>query len=125
MSISRIRTVLLIDDSKVSRMFARDFIQDQHPTWLVVEAATGEEGLQLLDTITPDLVILDVNMPGIGGMATASLLRGRMPDLPICMLTANIQSATRIRAAGLEVGFAEKPVTRDRIASIIAFLERG
>ncbi|WP_342114766.1 response regulator [Pseudoduganella sp. OTU4001] len=125
MNDSSTRTIMLIDDSKVSRMFARDFIQQLHPAWRIVEAGTGEEGLQMLDSVAPDLVILDVNMPGIGGLATASLMRGQQPSLPICILTANIQSATRLRAEGLDVDFAEKPVTRERIAGILALLERG
>lgn len=117
------KTVLLIDDSKVSRMFAREYILECQPTWHVLEAASGEEGLALLAGRRVDIVILDVNMPGIGGMATAAQMRGRSPALPICILTANIQEATRERARGLDVDFAEKPVTRERILHILARLE--
>ncbi len=117
------KTILIVDDSRVSRMMARQYINSLHADWRVEEASTGEEALERVRSVTPDLVLMDVNMPGMGGMAAAEQLRQQLPATPISLLTANVQSATRERAAQLGIGFMEKPITESRIAQLIATLE--
>jgi CheY-like chemotaxis protein len=118
-----VKTVLVVDDSRVSRMLSRQFILAKHPDWKIEEASTGEEALQKVDTFTPDLVILDVNMPGMGGFASAEKLREKCPAVRISLLTANVQDAARNRATALNVEFAEKPITEARISQIIRVIE--
>jgi len=117
------KTVLIVDDSRVSRMMARQYIGGLHADWTVVEAATGEESLLKAREVAPDLVLMDVNMPGMGGIAAAELLRQEFPAMPISLLTANVQTATRERAAAMGVGFVEKPITEARIALLLSPLE--
>ena len=114
------KTVLIVDDSRVSRMMARQYILHLQPGWTVVEAATGEESLDQARAVRPDLVLMDVNMPGMGGIAAAEQLRRESSTLPISLLTANVQSATRERAEALGLGFMEKPITEARIAQLLA-----
>lgn len=116
-------TILVVDDSRVSRLMARQYILGKHADWIVEEAGTGEDAIERLKTLTPDLVLMDVNMPGMGGIAAAEQLRKLRPTLRISLLTANVQSATRERAAELGVGFMEKPITEARIAELVAVLE--
>lgn len=116
-------TILIVDDSRVSRLMARQYILAQHADWIVEEAGTGEEALERMATLAPALVLMDVNMPGMGGIAAAEQLRRLHPDLPISLLTANVQSATRARAAEIGVGFMEKPITAERIAQLLSVLE--
>ena len=116
-------TILVVDDSRVSRLMARQYILGRHADWIVEEAGTGEDAIERLKTLTPDLVLMDVNMPGMGGIAAAEQLRKLRPTLRISLLTANVQSATRERAAELGVGFMEKPITEARIAELVAVLE--
>lgn len=113
-------SVLIVDDSKVSRLLSRQFILSKRPDWNVLEAASGEEALEKLRDLVPELVLLDVNMPGMGGFAAAEKIRSAYPQTRITLLTANVQDATRDRAAALGIGFAEKPVTESRIEQIIA-----
>lgn len=113
------KTVLLVDDSRVARMMTRKVIESQRPGWMVVEAATGEEALAALAAARPDFVVLDVNMPGIGGMETARRMRALAPGLPITLLTANIQDPVRHQAEELGVGFLNKPLHEDQL---LAFL---
>ncbi len=117
------KTILIIDDSRVWQLFARQYILELHPDWLVAQADCGEDALSMLETLVVDLVLLDVNMPGIGGLATAARLRERHPAVPVCIISANVQGATRARALALGVGFAAKPMTQERIAQIIAVIE--
>ena len=125
MSDAKMITILVVDDSRVSRMLSRQYILSIHPEWTVEEATTGEEAIQKLDTITPDLILLDVNMPGMGGFAAVAKLREKCPGIPISLLTANVQDATRNKANELGVDFAEKPITEARIQQIIAVLENA
>jgi CheY-like chemotaxis protein len=104
-------------------MMARQYINGLHADWRVEEAGTGEEALERVRSVTPDLILMDVNMPGMGGIAAAEQLRQLLPATPISLLTANVQTATRERAAQLGIGFMEKPITENRIAQLIATLE--
>ena len=117
------KTVLVVDDSRVSRLMARQFILSKQPAWNVIEAATGEDALDKADGISPVLILIDVNMPGMGGMAAAEQLRARCPGTHISLVTANVQNATRKRANELGIGFMEKPITEARIHSLIKALD--
>jgi CheY-like chemotaxis protein len=117
------QTVLIVDDSRVSRLMARQYILSMHADWVIEEASTGEEALEKVKTFTPKLVVMDVNMPGMGGLATAEQMRKLLPTAHISLLTANVQTATRNRATELGIGFMEKPITEARIAQLIAPLE--
>jgi CheY-like chemotaxis protein len=120
MSNAKTTTILVVDDSKVSRMLSRSFILHTHPDWIVEEAITGEDAITKLDTISPDLILLDVNMLGMGGMAAIVKLREISPSVRICLMTANVQDATREKAHNLNVQFAEKPITQARIDHVMA-----
>ncbi len=117
------KTILVVDDSRVSRMLSRQFILYNHPSYVVEEAGTGEEAIDKLPAVKPDLILLDVNMPGMGGLAAISKLREIQPGVPICLMTANVQEATREKAHSMHVHFAEKPITQARIDSVLANLE--
>ncbi|MRX08217.1 response regulator [Pseudoduganella sp. FT25W] len=117
------KTVLIVDDSRVSRMMARQYIASLHADWIIEEAGTGEESLLKARHTTPDLILMDVNMPGMGGIAAAEQLRQEFPAVPISLLTANVQTATRERAIAMGIGFVEKPITEARIAQLLATLK--
>lgn len=123
MSDTKTASILIVDDSRVSRMLSRQFILGGHPNWRIEEAGSGEEAVMKLDTFTPDLILLDINMPGMGGLAAVEKLREKCPAVRISLLTANVQDATRVKAKALGVGFAEKPITEACINQIIAVLE--
>ncbi|MET3133766.1 two-component system chemotaxis response regulator CheY [Oxalobacteraceae bacterium GrIS 1.11] len=116
------KTVLVVDDSRVSRLMERQFILSKHPDWIVEEAATGEEALAKAQSLSPALILIDVNMPGMGGVAAAEQLRLLCPEAHISLVTANVQNATRNRAVELGIGFLEKPITEARIHQYIATL---
>ncbi|CAN7172065.1 response regulator [Pseudoduganella sp. LjRoot289] len=117
------KQILIVDDSRVSRLMARQYILSLHANWIVEEASSGEEALQKIETFIPALILIDVNMPGMGGVAAAQQLRQRLPHAHISLLTANVQTATRNSAAEIGVGFMEKPITEARISQLIAPLE--
>jgi CheY-like chemotaxis protein len=117
------KKILIVDDSRVSRLLSRQIILSMHADWIIEEAPTGEDAIAKLDTFSPDLILLDVNMPGMGGFAAAEKIREKNRSAIITLLTANVQDATRARASAAGVNFAEKPITEERIGQIISVLE--
>ena len=104
-------------------MLSRQFLLQKRPQWKIAEAASGEEAIGTLDSVTPDLVLLDLNMPGMGGLAAVTGLQAKCPGIRITLLTANVQDAIRDKAKAMGIGFAEKPITEARIDQIIASFE--
>ena len=95
-------TVLTIEDQPDIRRLIRMTLEFKG--FKVLEAGNGEEGLALAQTGRPDLVLLDVLMPGIGGLSAAKRLRAdpALHNIPIVMLSA-LGSASDIDA-GLDTG---------------------
>lgn len=119
---SQPRTILVVDDSRVSRMMISAIVREARPNWTIVEAADGEQAMAAAGSSAPDLAVLDFNMPGIDGLDLAEKLHAKLPGLRISLLTANVQEATRKRAAAAGVEFTGKPITEEKILKILATL---
>ena len=92
--------ILLVEDEDSIRGFLK--INLERNNFQVIEAGSGEEGLELASIEKPDLAILDVMLPGIDGFQVCNELRNRYKDMGIVMLTAKGQDIDRIM--GLEYG---------------------
>jgi two-component system chemotaxis response regulator CheY len=106
-----IKKLLIVDDSKVSRMRIRAFFASSCPSWRIEEAGSGDEAIATAAQSQPDFVTMDVNMPGISGFETAERLMAAHPGIRIVMLTANIQESSRRQATSLHLNFVAKPAT--------------
>src|ERR1044071_4578425 len=91
-------TVLIVDDSRLSRMMIRTFITNARPDWTIVEASNAQEALEKTAALTVDAMTLDLNMPGMDGLSLATRFKAKYPKALITLLTANIQSGVRQRA---------------------------
>lgn len=79
--------VLLVDDHELIRIGIKRLLQDVAGIKVIGEASTGEEAIKLAKELIPDVVLMDVQMPGIGGLeATRKLIRHN-PDIKILALT--------------------------------------
>lgn len=103
--------LLVVDDSRVSRMIIKTKVASLQPDWVIFEAASGDEAVAMAPEVKPDFVTMDVNMPGMSGFDAAARLQALVPKARIAVLTANIQESSRERAAQLGVKFVPKPVT--------------
>lgn len=92
--------VLLVEDEIAIRKFTK--INIEKAGFEVIEAGTGEKGVELALVLKPDVVILDVMLPGMNGFEVCSILRNEIPNLGIIMLTAKTQEVDKI--LGLEQG---------------------
>ena len=81
-STSRIR-ILLVDDHIVVRAGYRRFLEQEPDCQVIAEASSGEEAYQVLQAIEPDVVILDLSMPGQGGLSVLRRMKLRWPLLPV------------------------------------------
>jgi DNA-binding response OmpR family regulator len=117
------RTVLVVEDDADIRMLLREILEREG--FEVLEAGDGRDGLRRLYASRPDLIILDVAMPGLDGWATLERIR-ELSDLPVLMLTASVGEMEKVR--GLRGGADEyltKPFGRQELlARIEALLRR-
>jgi DNA-binding response OmpR family regulator len=115
--------ILLVEDDEHIRASLRLVFEGEGHT--VVEAESGEEALEALDRRSPDLVIIDVMLPGIDGFELCRQIR-RSSNLPVLMLTALADSHDVV--AGLEAGaddYVTKPaVPKELTARVRALLRR-
>jgi CheY-like chemotaxis protein len=80
--------VLAVDDSETFLQVADSVVSGTTGLRLVGTAASGEEALKLLPHLQPDLVLLDVHMPGIGGIETASIIGRDSPQTVVVLVSA-------------------------------------
>jgi two-component system, chemotaxis family, chemotaxis protein CheY len=116
-------SLLIVDDSRMSRMMLNRLIADLRPDWRITEAASGNEALEMIERDPPTLVSLDVNMPGMSGLETAGRIRLHNPDIRVVICTANIQDYVRQAAEKAGVHFVSKPITPESVARMVAFFE--
>jgi two-component system, OmpR family, response regulator MprA len=118
------RVLIVDDDAGVRRMLARSLVAEGYE---VSVAADGGGALVEIERSAPDLILLDVTMPGIDGLGVARRVRGKGDPVPILLLTARDGVADRV--TGLDAGaddYLVKPFATDELlARVRALLRRG
>jgi len=102
--------VLLTDDHELVRTGIRRLLEDSKQVKIVGEAECGEDSLQLAQSLNPDVILMDVNMPGIGGVETCRRILQRNPKQKIIVLTVHNEQTFPKRL--LEIG-AKGYLTKD------------
>lgn len=115
--------ILVVDDeTRIARMIRMNL---EHDGYEVIEAYSGQQALDMVRSRMPNLVILDVMMPGLDGYETLQILR-EISQVPVIMLTAKGEEEDRIR--GLELGaddYVTKPFSpRELMSRVKAVLRR-
>lgn len=112
--------ILVVDDSRVARMSLRRQLAEIVPDGSIVEAGSYDDALVQIETHTPQLALIDFNMPGHDGLELAHVLKERLPHLRMALVTANIQDAVSRRAAEMGVAFVAKPASLAQLQAFIA-----
>jgi two-component system, chemotaxis family, chemotaxis protein CheY len=81
------KCILIADDSKTIRTLIRAFIENRAGFEVCGEAVDGADAIEKAKELKPDLIILDLAMPRMNGAAAASVLKRRMPKIPIILFT--------------------------------------
>jgi two-component system cell cycle response regulator DivK len=116
--------ILIIEDNERNLKLVRDVLQ--YNGFRTVEAHTAEDGLVLANARPPDLVLLDLQLPGLDGIEAFRQLRGSPPTatIPVVAITAFAMKDDRERVlrAGFD-GYLEKPISvRELAGQVRAFL---
>src|SRR5437764_3777057 len=118
------KTVLVVDDEPQIVQLVRDYLEDGG--FEVLTAADGSSALRLASTQRPDLIILDLGLPGVDGLDVTRALR-REGQVPIIILTARADESDKL--VGLELGaddYVTKPFSpKELVARVRAVLRRA
>jgi two-component system cell cycle response regulator DivK len=119
-------TILYVEDNPDNRMLVRRILTAEN--YKLLEATNAVQAINLLETTTPDLILMDINMPDMDGYTLTTRIRS-MPGLeriPILALTANVMRGDKEKTleAGCD-GYIQKPLDVDQlIREIEKFLAR-
>lgn len=117
--------VLLVDDHPVVRQGLRRMLELEVDMEVVGEAASGEEALHQIRTVSPDIVVLDIRMPGMGGVETIRQIKEHHPEANAIVLTLyGDQYLAQAIEAGA-VGYLIKDVGNDELIQAIRAVHRG
>lgn len=115
--------VLLVEDEESIRKFVK--INLEREGYIIFEAGSGEDGIEIARREKPDIVVLDIMLPGIDGFEVCKTLRGEFPSLGIIMLTAKAEDYDKIM--GLQYGtddYLTKPFNPTELTLRIKSIER-
>ena len=119
-------TVILVDDHDVVRTGLRAFLNTQEDVKVVAEARNGQEALLRADEMKPDLVIMDITMPGMDGLEATRQLKARSPECLVLALTVHEdkQYFMEMLAAGAS-GYITKQAAADDLVAAIRAVASG
>ncbi len=117
-------TLMVVDDSPFASKQIKDIVEENGYE-VIGYAKDGEEGIRMYEELHPDMVILDIIMPGIDGLETAQILQEKDPDVTILMLSSLCDSGTleEVRAIGVKY-LIPKPWEDDVLLATLEILKR-
>ena len=118
--------VMLVDDHAVVRMGFKLLLQGAEDIEVVAEAESGEEAIKLYPEIKPDVVVMDISMPGIGGLEAVTRLLAKDPAAKVLILSAHEDSShpKRLLKAGA-VGYLSKRSAAEELIQAIHQVATG
>lgn len=111
--------VLIVDDDIMIRSLLKVILRSEN--WdLVGEAIDGEQAVAMCKALDPDIVCLDVMMPGISGVDTLKVMRKECPEVRVVMITSDASTATVREAVSFgAMGYIIKPFNAKRVADAL------
>lgn len=113
--------ILIVDDSQTIRKSLRDILE-KHNYTIVGEAGSGTEAIKLFTSLSPDMVMLDIIMPQLGGVETLRMLRSLNKNVKIIMVSA-LDSLDRVKEC-LKAGANHYILKPFEEAKVIAVIEK-
>ncbi len=117
------KKILVVDDSRLSRMIIKTLLSDKRPDWEIKDVANADEALKLVEQESFDGVTLDVNMPGKDGLTLGKELREKLPQAALIIITANIQDSVRDTALEYGLNFITKPLNEEKFQPVFGMIE--
>lgn len=117
-------TIMVVDDSPFASKQIKDIVEENGYE-VIGYAKNGEEGVRMYDELKPDIVILDIIMPGIDGLETAQILMKNNPKVKILMLSSLCDSGTLEEVKGIGLKFLiPKPWEDDVLLATLELLKK-
>jgi two-component system chemotaxis response regulator CheY len=113
------KTLLIVDDSAVSRMMMKSILGKKVPDWTLLDVGSSKAALDLCETASVDCFSIDLNMPEPDGFQLIELLKPKFPAQKIVLLTANVQDSTHQKAKELGVACINKPITEESMDQLL------
>jgi DNA-binding NarL/FixJ family response regulator len=118
--------VLLADDHSIVRAGLRRIIEDSADMEVAAEASDGREAIHLVQETAPDILVVDLSMPGLDGLEVIARLHGLFPKLPILVLTMHEEEQYVIRAFGAgAMGYITKRSAPEQLVAAIRKVHAG
>ena len=118
------KNILVVDDSPFASKQIQDLVEENGYE-VIGYAKNGEEGIRMYEDLHPDIVVMDIIMPGIDGLETAEILLKRDPDATILMLSSLCDSGTleEVKSIGLKY-LIPKPWEDDVLLATLEMLKK-
>jgi CheY-like chemotaxis protein len=111
-------TVLIVDDAAFSRRMLRKYVEAEGCH--VLEAADGQQALEMVQQHRPDCILTDLLMPDVDGFQLLQLLRDQGWVVPVVIISADIQDSSRQRSAELgATEFINKPIKEAEVRQVV------
>jgi NarL family two-component system response regulator LiaR len=118
--------VLIVDDHGVVRRGLAAYLKHQRDLKLVGEARDGQEALQVCEQVQPDVIVMDLVMPKLGGVAATRLIRKRWPEMQVVALTSfKEKELVRDALEAGAIGYLLKNASGDDLANAIRAAHAG
>ena len=114
--------ILVADDHKLIRQGIKNFLEVQGEFDVSAEAETGEEAISTAEKIKPDIIIMDLNMPRMGGVEFMEIVKtdDALKRIPVIILTTSKAEQDRVKTFNLGLaGYIIKPVDHDNFIEMM------
>ena len=117
--------VLLVEDNRIYREAFKANLGERFPTMLIEEAENGDEALRKVSVAPPDLIFMDINLPGANGLQLTQKIKEDFPSVHIVLLTGN--DLPEYRQAGIQNGadgfFVKESLKWDEVEALAKSIE--
>lgn len=118
--------VLIVDDHPVFRQGLRDVLETDPKLTIIGEAADGEVALELVQEISPDVILMDINLPTMNGLQVTRKIKGQFPQIRIIMITGydDVEQVFHALRSGASA-YCPKDITPEALIDIIHTVKAG
>lgn len=112
--------VLIVEDSTLFRQLFRETLHDQFPLIDIYEAIDGEEALRKIDTLSPNLIFMDIKLPGENGLELTKKVKARYPNMIVIILTGyDLPEYREVSSQYADYFFSKDSATTENIFALV------